>query len=685
MAKVKIGPMEKARTLLLLENPFFGMISLRLKLKEDPNCSSAWTDGTYLGYNRDWIDTLTIEQTKGLIAHEVLHIAFMHHLRRGNREPSLWNTACVRGDTLITMEGGATKQITEIKEGDLILGEENGKIVTSKVLTTLSKYDDMLEVCMDSGRKLYCTPTHKILTEEGYVEAGKAKGSAFVDATGIGFYIPKLYYNDDSGISKKAGATLQASRLLSTKKSSVWAKKNSKEKESKNRTSDRNRLGLFSRVSGRRRNYNNSENSEGILSSYLVHLKHKFPLGKIYRKLRILHNLEKEYMGESVLENGNKWIPNYRFTPEYAALSGYKECSFKTYNRIYNNTTFSEASRETNTENEGYIPRDSRIKPERITTVRRLETKQRVFDLTTTTHSYIANGIIVHNCDGAINANLQNAGFYLPPDGIFGYGVEETAEEIYNKLQKDNKGSSKGKGTITLWGDVRDASNEDGSGLSEEQRKLAEQEVKVMVVSAAQQAKDRGILPASIQRMVQEIIAPKLDWRQVLRNFVDESARNDYNWTRPNKRFIAHGFYMPEIRNHELGTVVIAEDTSGSVGDKALVQFNSEVSSILEEFDTTIHFLPVDAEVHDPQEFTKHDLPLRAKNTGGGGTSFIPPFKYVEDHEIDPVCMIYLTDGYCNEFPAEHPSYPVLWVVSEAYDSMKKTVPFGDVLKIEVE
>ena len=39
----------KARAGLILDQPFFGALALRLQLKADPGCKTAWTDGQVLG------------------------------------------------------------------------------------------------------------------------------------------------------------------------------------------------------------------------------------------------------------------------------------------------------------------------------------------------------------------------------------------------------------------------------------------------------------------------------------------------------------------------------------------------------------------------------------------------------------------------------------------------------------
>lgn len=82
------------RAELLLTAPFFGFLALKLKLVEDGNCNTMWTDGTHLGYSPDWVLRQSRAHLKGVIVHEVLHVIGRHPWRKGNREHERWNEAC---------------------------------------------------------------------------------------------------------------------------------------------------------------------------------------------------------------------------------------------------------------------------------------------------------------------------------------------------------------------------------------------------------------------------------------------------------------------------------------------------------------------------------------------------------------------------------------------------------------
>lgn len=84
----------QARVALVLDQPFFGVLALRLKLVEDPGCGTAWTDGVHMGYDPAFVNNITNSELLFVVAHEVMHCANGHPWRRDNRAPLRWNYAC---------------------------------------------------------------------------------------------------------------------------------------------------------------------------------------------------------------------------------------------------------------------------------------------------------------------------------------------------------------------------------------------------------------------------------------------------------------------------------------------------------------------------------------------------------------------------------------------------------------
>ena len=88
----------KSRSQLVLRNPFFGTLALRLKPISDDSVPTACTNGQFIAFNPKWFLKLREEERVGLIAHEVMHVALMHMLRREERDAVKWNVA---GDYVI--------------------------------------------------------------------------------------------------------------------------------------------------------------------------------------------------------------------------------------------------------------------------------------------------------------------------------------------------------------------------------------------------------------------------------------------------------------------------------------------------------------------------------------------------------------------------------------------------------
>jgi len=171
-------------------------------------------------------------------------------------------------------------------------------------------------------------------------------------------------------------------------------------------------------------------------------------------------------------------------------------------------------------------------------------------------------------------------------------------------------------------------------------------------------------------RELEELLEPKVDWREVLREFVKAtcSAKDTSSWRRVNRRFLSTGMYMPSMIGEKVGHLTIGVDTSGSVGGKELAEFLSEVKGIAEEVKPEkVDLLYWDGEVAGHEEYSDHDVANIVSSTqpkGGGGTSPSCVSTYLNDNKIKPECVIMLTDGYVgNDWGNDWPC-PVLWVIT---------------------
>jgi predicted metal-dependent peptidase len=280
--------------------------------------------------------------------------------------------------------------------------------------------------------------------------------------------------------------------------------------------------------------------------------------------------------------------------------------------------------------------------------------------------------------DLSINPLIKQSGIELPAKGLFPgeppFGSLEaglSAEAYYTQLPPMEKIAVAGRGNKK---DMGGCGGVISVGKSEADAAEAEGKVNVLLGQAKAIAKMRGTLPASMDRWVTGQLAPVVDWRRVLAEFLSRPAKVDYLWTRPNRRFVHAGLYLPSFGGSTIGDVVIAVDTSGSIGAEALNRFASESQGILDAFECRVVILYHDASVASVQEWQSSDGPLQLKPKGGGGTSHVCVFNWLKQHpEVDPACVVCLTDLY-TEFP-EAPDLPVLWCVHQGPSDPKP--PFG--------
>jgi len=252
----------------------------------------------------------------------------------------------------------------------------------------------------------------------------------------------------------------------------------------------------------------------------------------------------------------------------------------------------------------------------------------------------------------------------------------EEAPDNQQELEQKKVDEAPSGGDPGKAGEVRDAQNQQQAG--DESKPDDDIDWQMALAQAANQARSIGKLPAGIERLVEQLLEPKLDWQDILLRFIEQTARNDYSWTPPNRRHLHDGLYLPSMHNRELSEMVIVADTSGSISQSDFDFLAIELSAILEVNAVRISLLYCDVKVLDHISLTREDLPLEIKAKGGGGTDFRPAFEWVEDEDISPACLIYLSDMECDKFPQE-PDYPVLWArIGEA----GVTPPFGELLDI---
>lgn len=278
--------------------------------------------------------------------------------------------------------------------------------------------------------------------------------------------------------------------------------------------------------------------------------------------------------------------------------------------------------------------------------------------------------------DKVINDTLIDAGV---GDFIDGGITLDGAREMAAESLYDENDDGGGEGPGGLGNDIGDPTDADGQPLDDATIHQLEAEAKIDAIQSAKAAKAVGKLPASIERMVEELVNVSTPWYDILERFMAGKIKDGYSWNRPNRRFIARNIYIPGTDYvPKMGPVVIGVDTSGSIGPDEIAMFNGHINRIIDTCNPeVVHVVYCDYDVAGVDEYTPEDFPVTIQCKGGGGTSFKPVFDWIDNNAIDPECVVYLTDGYGDqsEFTTNHET---VWLTTgtEAFD-------WGHVIKFE--
>lgn len=274
-----------------------------------------------------------------------------------------------------------------------------------------------------------------------------------------------------------------------------------------------------------------------------------------------------------------------------------------------------------------------------------------------------------------------------------GAGEDDQAQEGEGQGQGNNDPAKEGKGREGQGsagsqrpvdpgkcGGVFAPKIKDEASLSEEKGK-----VKVAVAQALQQSSSMGTLPGGLARMVEEILNPPPDAYEVLREFINKRVKEDYSYRRLNRRYLQQGVSLPDRNSDSLGDVVVTMDCSGSINQEQLNRFASALTGIFETFKCKLTIIYHDEPVLRVQEWFPEDGPLKLTMIGGGGTSHIPCFNWIDcNYAEDAPVVVCFTDLY-TQFPKQPPKLPVLWFVyGPDFPGFTRPIPpFGQVCHLK--
>jgi predicted metal-dependent peptidase len=331
-------------------------------------------------------------------------------------------------------------------------------------------------------------------------------------------------------------------------------------------------------------------------------------------------------------------------------------------------------------------------------------------------------------CDYAINADLKRAGFRLPgglydpayagmnAEAIFALREKQAQQQQQQQQQKGGGGQqqSAGAGQQQPGGQPSSRASKQGQpGQSGQpggggqqpgqqcndpgrcggvidaapaheaaalQRCEAEWNERVRQAIAVAKSQGAGKIPAGLESIVEALNKPRVDWRAMLRRFVDDAASKDYSWQRPNRRYFGLGHILPGFVPDRPSHIVPIIDTSGSMSDEELAAFATELQSAMDDGAADkITVVYADTKVHRHESFAPGDI-VKLGAKGRGGTAFREPLQWVADNLPDASALLYMTDMDSSDY-GDEPLPALMWIVTgdpRTARAHASRAPFGE-------
>jgi predicted metal-dependent peptidase len=294
-------------------------------------------------------------------------------------------------------------------------------------------------------------------------------------------------------------------------------------------------------------------------------------------------------------------------------------------------------------------------------------------------------------CDYCVNSDLREYKIgHFPSSVPCLYDVKyknKSAEQVYDLLKKSisadrasnimgAKDEGKGYGKFDDHPDFSkiDISKKGFPCLTEDELEKIRENFKDALIAAANS--NPGNVPLGIKRIIQKLVEPTISWKDILQNRLRSKLISDFTWTRPARKSQHLDAILPSMTNDEHISVFVSIDASGSIDQKTITEFLSEIQGMFEEFssfDVTVSSF--DTNLYNPVTFTQDNGDLTTYEVkGGGGTACSPIFEYLEENDIVPDELVILTDGYITDWGNSN-YCDTTWIIKNMNRSI--VAPFG--------
>lgn len=291
--------------------------------------------------------------------------------------------------------------------------------------------------------------------------------------------------------------------------------------------------------------------------------------------------------------------------------------------------------------------------------------------------------------DYAINNQLDDIGMDVIDGICLNHKYDGwSADQIYADLEKNppNSNDPRQQPNFDDMAELPDgATDSNGNPVPKYDPAALQQAVEDIVnqaVVAAQQSGNEaaGNIPGDILRDYMDRLAPRIDWREALRDFMFAVGKNGSSFKKPSRRGLSQGLTLPGRLGNGLGRIDFSIDTSGSVSEEMFNQFISEIAYIFEKMKPKqIGISQFDHELKSRDVITNPSHFKDIKFVGGGGTNIYPVLDMYK--KVDSKALIVLTDGYFSHSTDWNPGKPVVWCI---YDNPNWIPPFGKAIHFKL-